>query len=107
MNAFKPLGIPLLAALLLFGSGTLRAADDPVQLPSAEELLEQVASLQESIVALEDSGLINHGRATSLGNKLDKVNRALTSLNPAEEGDVTAQQVVPDFLRELGRAVDA
>lgn len=104
----KPLGLGLAAAFLILCSGTLRAADDSVPLPSTAELLEQVAALQESIAVLEESGHLNHGQATSLTKKLDKVTRALGSLaDTSEEGDVSAQQVVPDFLRELGRAIDA
>src|SRR5688572_12602621 len=105
MYKIKPLGIWFLTVFLAFSSAALRAADN--QLPSTEQLLEQVNALQESIAELEDSGLINHGRATSLSKKLDKVTRALTSLASTEGvGDVSALQV-SNFLKELGKAIDA
>jgi hypothetical protein len=105
MQKIKPVAIWLLAAFLAFSSGALRAADN--ELPSTGQLLERVNALQQSIAELEDSGLINHGRATSLSTKLDKVTRALTSLTSTEgAGDVSALQV-SNFLKELGKAIDA
>src|SRR5688500_4256830 len=103
MHRIQSLSICLLTASLAFASATLRAADN--ELPAPEQLLERVNALQESIAGLEDSGFINHGRATSLSKKLDKVSRALTGLVSNEgAGDVSTQQV-SDFLKELGRAI--
>lgn len=99
----KSLGLSLLVALVALSSGTARSAE----LPSAGELLERVAVLQQSIAGLEEAGQINHGRANALNQKLKKVSKALSDLDAAAgSGEVTAQQQ-GSFLRELQRAVDA
>jgi hypothetical protein len=100
----KSLGLSLFAAMLALSSGMGRAAE----LPSAGELLEQVTALQEGIAVLEESGHLNHGQATALSKKLDRVTKALSDLNPAEaDGGVTTQQQEGSFLRALQRAINA
>ena len=107
MNRIKVLGIGVVTLLLAFYCGTLRSGERSTPLPSAGELLDQVDQLQESIAALETSGLINHGRATSLAQKLEKVTSALTSPNDnkAAAGNVSLQQA--SFLGELQKAIEA
>jgi hypothetical protein len=104
-QGIKAFGLSLLIALLAFASGTARAAE----LPTVGDLLEQVTGLQQSIAALEETGQINHGRATALSQKLNKVSRALSDFGTAgasARGDVSAQQI-GEFLQGLQRAIDA
>jgi hypothetical protein len=100
----KIVGLSLLLALLAFASGTARAAE----LPSA--LLERVTKLQQSIAGLEQAGQINHGQASVLNHKLNKVSKVLSDMQApataAAAGDVTAQQQ-GSFLGELQRAIEA
>jgi hypothetical protein len=106
MHRIKTLGIGILTSFAVLYCATLRADEGSTGLPSIGELVEQVNQLQQSIAALEDSGHINHGRATSLSKKLDKVTNALTSSNGKEAaGDVSTQQA--SFLDELRGAIEA
>ena len=100
----KTMALSLFVALLALSPGPARAAE----LPSLGHLLERVTHLQDSIAALEDAGQINHGQATALSQKLDKVSRALSDLNTAATSrDVTAQQQQGSFLKELQQAINA
>ena len=106
MNRIKLLGIGILTTLLAFYCGTMRSGGQSTDLPSVGDLLEQVDHLQQSVAALEDSGLINHGRANSLVKKLDAVTAALAgSDNKQAAGNVALQQA--SFLGELQKAIDA
>ena len=106
MYRIKTLGIGILTTFAVLCCGTLQAGDSSAGLPSIGDLVGEVNQIQESIAGLEDSGFINHGRATSLSKKLDKVTRALTSSdNQQAAGDVSIQQA--SFLDELLTAVNA
>ena len=106
MYRIKTLGIGILTTFAVLSCGTLQAGDSSAGLPSIGDLVDEVNQLQESIVGLEDSGFIKHGRSKSLSKKLDKVTKALTSSDSREAaGDVSIQQA--SFLGELGKAIDA
>jgi hypothetical protein len=100
-NAMRLLSASLLMGLLVLSGGKLQAAP-----PGVADVLEQLATLQESIADLESSGELDKQQAKSLTKKLGKVEKALAGLNEASTGDVTVQQQ-GSFLRELQRAIDA